>query len=128
MESPPRAVERVPMRVAWVETDASGRIHNTAPLRWAEAAEHSLMRRLGLGGVHGYPRRHVEATFHAPMAFGDEFDFVFEVERLGTTSVAYAWRAERGGVLCVEGRTVAVHVDADGRPAALPADFRAALA
>mgnify|MGYP006195985749 CR=1 FL=1 len=29
---------RARVRVEWSDTDASGRIHNTAPLRWAEAA------------------------------------------------------------------------------------------
>jgi acyl-CoA thioester hydrolase len=35
-------VERA--RVAWVDTDAGGRIHFTAAFRWAEAAETELMR------------------------------------------------------------------------------------
>ena len=34
-------------RVAWVDTDAGGRIHFTAAFRWAEQAETALMRRLG---------------------------------------------------------------------------------
>ena len=36
------------VRVAWVDTDAGGRIHFTAVFRWVEAAEVALMRRLGL--------------------------------------------------------------------------------
>jgi acyl-CoA thioesterase FadM len=35
-------------RVAWVDTDAGGRIHFTAAFRWAEATETGLMRELGL--------------------------------------------------------------------------------
>jgi len=48
--------------VAWVDTDAGGRIHFTAAFRWAELAETALMRRLGLiGATWGdYPRRKVE--------------------------------------------------------------------
>jgi acyl-CoA thioesterase FadM len=115
------------MRVAWADTDASGRIHFTAAFRWAETAEHALLRRLGLhppGNADGFPRRHVEATFHKPMCFADEFDLVLAAERIGRTSVTYAWQAVRDGQVCVEGRTVTVHVDRDGTPAPLPAALR----
>ena len=49
-------------RVAWVDTDASGRIHFTAAFRWAEATETSLYRELGLirensGGLAAAPGR-----------------------------------------------------------------------
>jgi acyl-CoA thioester hydrolase len=32
------------LRVNWIDTDASGRIHYTAALRYFEVAEHGLMR------------------------------------------------------------------------------------
>ncbi|HTS99108.1 MAG TPA: thioesterase family protein [Streptosporangiaceae bacterium] len=115
------------MRVAWADTDASGWIHCTAAFRWAEVAEHALLRRLGLappGTVGGFPRRHVEATYHRPLRFGDEFDLVLTAERIGRTSVTYAWRAVRDGQACVEGRTVVVHVDRDATPVPLPRALR----
>jgi hypothetical protein len=31
-----------PLRVAWVDTDAGGRIHWSAVFRWAELAEHAF--------------------------------------------------------------------------------------
>jgi acyl-CoA thioester hydrolase len=115
------------MRVAWADTDASGRIHCTAAFRWAETAEHALLRRLGLhppGNADGFPRRHVEATYHKALRFADEFDLVLCAERLGRTSVTYAWQAVRDGEVCVEGRTVVVHVDGDGTPVPLPQALR----
>ncbi len=115
------------MRVAWADTDASGRIHCTAVFRWAEAAEHALLRGLGLsppGNADGFPRRRVEATYHRPLWFADEFDLVLSAERIGRTSVTYAWQAIRDGQVCVEGRTVTVHVDGEGRPAPLPQALR----
>ena len=45
-------------------------------------------------------------------------------ERVGRTSVTYAWQAIRDGQVCVEGRTVTVHVDGDGAPAPLPQPLR----
>jgi acyl-CoA thioester hydrolase len=121
------AHHRERMRVAWADTDASGRIHFTAAFRWAEVAEHALLRRLGLsppGNADGFPRRHVEATYHQPLRFADEFDLVLAAERVGRTSVTYAWQAIRDGQVCVEGRTVTVHVDGEGTPTPLPPALR----
>jgi acyl-CoA thioester hydrolase len=119
--------QRERMQVAWADTDASGRIHFTAAFRWAEAAEHALLRRLGLtppGNADGFPRRHVEATYHRPLRFADEFDLELAAERVGRTSITYAWRVVRDGQVYVEGRTVTVHVDGDGIPAPVPEALR----
>lgn len=115
------------MRVAWVDTDASGRIHFTAAFRWAELAEHTMLRELGLDSVGEFPRRHVEAAFHRPLRFPDEFDLVLTAEHLGRTSVTYRWHAERDGEVCVEGRFVVVLVGDDGAPRALPDALRQKL-
>ena len=108
-------VER--MRVAWVDTDAGGRIHFTNAFRWAEVAETSLMRRIGmLDGWGDFPRKHVEAEFHHVLRFDDEFDVRLRVEAVGRTSITYAWTLEREGEICVSGRHTVVNVDRDGRP------------
>jgi acyl-CoA thioester hydrolase len=119
-------VER--MRVAWVDTDAGGRIHFTNAFRWAEVAETSLMRRLGMLERWGdYPRRHVEAEFHKVLRFEDEFDVRLRVEAVGRTSITYAWTLEREGEIYVSGRHTVVNVDREGRPEPLADDVRAAL-
>jgi acyl-CoA thioesterase FadM len=116
------------LRVAWVDTDAGGRIHFTAALRWAEAAETGLRRKLGLlDGWGNYPRRHVEADFHRVLVFEDEIEVTIRAAALGTSSITWSWRIERAGELCVDGVMVVVHVDADGRPASLPDEVRTAL-
>jgi len=114
--------------VAWVDTDAGGRIHFTAAFRWAEAAETGLMRKLGLLGRWGsYPRRHVEAEFHKVLVFEDEIETRIRVERVGRTSITYAWQIAKDGDVYIEGRHTAVLVDADGRPELLSDEMRAAL-
>lgn len=116
------------MRVAWVDTDAGGRIHFTNAFRWAEVAETSLMRRLGMLERWGdYPRRHVEAEFHKVLRFEDEFDVRLRVEAVGRTSITYAWTLERDGEVYVSGRHTVVSVDREGRPEPLADDVRAAL-
>ena len=119
-------VERT--RVAWVDTDAGGRIHFTAAFRWAELAETGLMRRLGLLDEWGsYPRRHVEADYLKVLVFEDEVEVRLRVERVGSTSITYAWTIAKNGEVYVEGRHTVVHVEEHGRPAELPQSVRAAL-
>ena len=116
-------------RVAWVETDAGGRIHFTAPFRWAEAAETGLRRSLGLlDDWADYPRRAVEAKYVEVLRFEDEFELELVAERVGTTSITYAWEIRRDRELCIRGRHTVVHVDAEGRPSPLPPYVRSALA
>src|SRR6266511_2351460 len=78
----PRHVAR--SRVAWIDTDAGGRIHFTAAFRWAEAAETALLRSLGLLDDWGdYPRRAVEAEYLAVLRFEDEFELELTAENVG---------------------------------------------
>ena len=120
-------VER--LRVAWADTDAGGRIHFTAAFRYAEIAETGLRRSLGLLEDWGdYPRRRVEADYHQVLRFEDEVDVRIRPERVGTTSIAWAWEIVRGEEVCVAGRHVVVHVDASGRSSAVPGVVREALA
>jgi YbgC/YbaW family acyl-CoA thioester hydrolase len=115
-------------RVQWVDTDASGRIHFTAVFRWAEAAEHGLGRELGLSWkATNLPRRHVEADYQRALEYDDEFELRLRAEKLGRTSIDYAWRIECRGELCVAGRHTVVHVGDDGRPAPLPDEVRTRL-
>jgi acyl-CoA thioester hydrolase len=122
-----RHLER--LRVAWVDTDAGGRIHFTAAFRYAERAETALMRDLGLiDRLVDYPRRRVEADFRSVLRFDDEVSVEIRADRIGTTSITWAWQISRGGEVCVDGRHTVVHVGADGRPAPLPDEVRERLA
>ena len=116
-------------RVAWVDTDAGGRIHFTAAFRWAEAAETALLRRLGfLGGEWGdYPRRKVEAEYLKVLRFEDEIEIRLHVENVGRTSVTYVWAIAKDGEAYIKGRHTVVRVDAEGHPEPLDDGLRAAL-
>jgi acyl-CoA thioester hydrolase len=116
-------------RVAWVDTDAGGRIHFTAAFRWAEAAETALMRRLGfLEGQWGdYPRRKVEAEYLKVLRFEDEIEIRLRVDKVGRTSITYAWTIAKDGEPHIKGRHTVVHVDGEGHPEPLGERVRAAL-
>jgi YbgC/YbaW family acyl-CoA thioester hydrolase len=116
------------VRVAWVDTDAGGRIHFTAVFRWVEAAEVALMRRLGLmAGWGNFPRRHVEADYLKVLVFADEVEVRLRIGRVGRTSITYGWQLAKDGEPYVTGSHTIVHVDEEGRPAQLPDELRATL-
>jgi len=117
------------LRVAWADTDAGGRIHWTAVFRWAELAEHALLRRLGRERSEAgpYPRRSTGAVYHRALEFDDEIEVQLGVAASGRTSVTFSWQITRGGELCVEGHHTVVHVGADGRAAPWPGHLRIGL-
>jgi acyl-CoA thioester hydrolase len=116
-------------RVAWVDTDAGGRIHFTAAFRWAEAAETALMRRLGFVDDRwgDYPRRRVEAEYFQVLRFEDEIEIRLRVDKVGRTSITYAWTIAKDGEPYIKGRHTVVRVDAAGQPEPLADGVRAAL-
>jgi YbgC/YbaW family acyl-CoA thioester hydrolase len=115
-------------RVRWAETDASGLFHYTHAFRWVEVAETELWRRLGrLELVALMPRRSVEAELLRPLSFDDEYDAVLWLERMGFTSITWAFEIVSSGECHVRGRVVAVNVDDQGRSTALTDDVRELL-
>ncbi|GAA2748787.1 MULTISPECIES: acyl-CoA thioesterase [Kitasatospora] len=75
-------------RVEWMDTDAAGHHHNTAVVRYLEAAEAALMHACGITGYFGAaPRVHYAADFTSPLRFGQEVTTHLTVERVGTSSL-----------------------------------------
>ncbi len=117
-------------RVEWMDTDAAGIWHWTTAMRFAEAAEAELHTALGIEDrTFGLtPRLAVAAEFRASLRFNDLVRIEFGVERVGRTSVAYAFTLARDGVLAAEGSLTACLVDREGgRARPWPDDLRAAL-
>ena len=115
-------------RVAWVDTDASGRIHFTAPFRWVEATEVALYRRLGLLDFgRAVPRRKLETDYRRALRFEDEVVVELRVARVGRTSISYEWSVLSSGELAIKGSHTLVHVGVDGRPIPIPDAVRDAL-
>jgi len=121
------------LRVRWVDTDASGRIHYTAAFRYFEAAEWEFFRRIGLSlrgheQTFSFPRVSVSATFHAPLYADDAIAVHIRPEHVGTTSVTFALEVFHGDVLCISGKVTSVFIGAQGRPIPVPEAIRQALA
>ncbi|MGE0824121.1 MAG: acyl-CoA thioesterase [Candidatus Binatia bacterium] len=122
------------MRVRWVDTDASGRIHYTAAFRYFEVAEWELFRKAGFplrshDEEFGLPRVDVQASFHSMLSVDDEIAVHIEVLRLGNTSVSFGYTIykEQETTPCVSGQVTAVFIDTNGRPIPIPDRIRHAL-
>ncbi|MEU9128449.1 thioesterase family protein [Kitasatospora sp. NPDC048540] len=113
---PSVTVER---RVEWSDTDAAGHHHFSAVLRWAEAAEAALLRGLGLDGLFGsIPRVHFEADYLTRLWFGDTVRVELRVDRVGTSSLHYAFDVHGPEGRAAAGRMSVVHSAATAKGAA----------
>jgi YbgC/YbaW family acyl-CoA thioester hydrolase len=121
------------VRVSFIDTDASGRIHFTAMLRYFEAAEQEFIRSLGFNYRDapkdmGFPRVRVECEYRAALIFDDVVDIVVSVRRVGTSSYTLAFDAVKDGVLTANGSLVVVCANrSQGRSQDLPGTLRDAL-
>ena len=121
------------LRVRWVDTDASGRIHYTAAFRYFEIAEWELFRRAGIPlrrheGEFGLPRKEVRATFHETITVDDKLAVHIEPERMGNTSLTLTIEVFKKKRNCISGKVTVVFVEKDGRPIPIPDQIRKALA
>jgi acyl-CoA thioesterase FadM len=116
-------------RVAWHDTDASGRIHFTAAFLWAEEAESGLFESAGIDprALIDYPRRRVEAEYLLPLRFGQRIDVRIGVAQIGRTSTTLEWEVVVDAGVAVRGRHTIVRVDGSGRPIPIDDATRHAL-
>lgn len=113
-------------RIEWADTDASGKYHNTAALRYVEAAETTLLDRLGI--VHElygrHPRVHISADFLESLRFRDPVEVSLTVEAVGATSVTYSFEIRSSDRVCARGRMVAVYLAGPGKTEPWPDEYR----
>lgn len=100
VEYPEASVERT---VEWVDTDASGHQHNSAILRWVEAAEAELFRSLGLPDYFpSAPRVQQVINYKAKLWFGQRVTAMVKIHALGRTSLTMAFEV-RGHAIGASG-------------------------
>ncbi|MGW0665250.1 acyl-CoA thioesterase [Streptodolium elevatio] len=128
MESTSPASVVIERRVEWVDTDAAGHHHHSAVLRWAEAAETVLLRRLGLEELYGsIPRVHYEADYRARLWFGETVRVELRVDKVGTTSLHYVFEVYGREGLAAAGRMSIARAAADSPTAAPWSEAQSAL-
>ncbi len=107
-------VFRWPVRILFIDTDASGRIHYTALLRYFEAAEIELFR---AAGAHddlekvAFPRVHVECDYRGAIYFDDELIIELSIGNMGRSSIELLYRAMKKGAVAANGKIVIAAMD-----------------
>lgn len=120
----------VESRVEWQDTDAAGHYHHSTVVRWAEAAEAVLLRRLSLAHLFGsIPRVRFEADYRARLWFGDVVRTEIRITKVGNSSLHYAFTVrDEGEWVAATGRMVTAHSAARATGATpWPADVREVL-
>ncbi|HBI46669.1 MAG TPA: acyl-CoA thioesterase [Planctomycetales bacterium] len=131
------AVFRTTRIVEFGDTDMAGIVHFANFFRYMEAAEHAFLRSLGLsvvmeyeGAKYGLPRVSASCDYLRPARFGETLTITVAVEKLGRSSITYAFDFTRDDEAIARGRVTAVFCRFDeGRPKAceMPEAFRAKL-
>ena len=106
---------RTTRRVEFHDTDLGGMMHFTGFFRAMEAAEHELLRHLGLSvtshdeqGDIGWPRVSASCDFQATVCFEDVVDIEVRVARLGKKSATYEFRFTHDGRPVAQGKMTSV--------------------
>ena len=106
-------------RVEFRDTDAAGIVHFSAFFPMMEAAEHEMLRSLGISvlprdtGERGvpavtWPRVSASCNYASAARFEDLLTITVRVARIGTTSVEYHVQFHRGDCLIADGKMTAV--------------------
>jgi acyl-CoA thioester hydrolase len=123
------ATFRTTRLVEFGDTDMAGIVHFAQFFRYMEAAEHALLRSLGLsvaidweGKKIGFPRVAASCDYVHPARFGDELTITVAVSRLGHSSVTYAFEFLKDEELIARGQITAVfcRVNTEGRLESCP--------
>jgi acyl-CoA thioester hydrolase len=101
--------------VEFADTDMAGIVHFAEFFRYMEAAEHAYLRGCGVGVFHDweghrltFPRVSASCDYVSPARFGDELTIEVSVERLGRTSIRYAFAIRKGDQQLATGQVTAV--------------------
>ena len=119
--------------VQFSETDMAGITHFANFAKWAEEAEHTWLRELGIPVIDsngGWPRVHFSIDFKAPVRMGETILVVLDIEKLGGSSIAYNFviNSASSEVVYATGKMVTVYVGMDGKPQEIPNDWKEKLA
>src|SRR5204862_4767070 len=83
-------------RLRWADSDAAGRLHFPRIFELVEEAESELVRHINwpMNRSCGYdfPRVHVDCNFMRVIDLDAPFRLVLSVEKLGRTSIRYAFK------------------------------------
>jgi acyl-CoA thioester hydrolase len=119
-----RFAAEVPLR--WVDVDSAGVVNNATYLSMMEQARFLYFQHLGLIADHAVPFVLAEVTtkFERPGRLGMRTEVATAVTKLGNTSFGMAYEVRAGDLVLATAVATLVFVDAQLRPAPIPAAWR----
>lgn len=124
-----------PVRVYYEDTDLAGIVYYANYLRFIERARTEWVRGLGVDQARlkadqglVFAVRRVEADYLSPARFDDLLEVRTSLLTLGGARLALRQEVWRDATLLFAARIDLVALQADGRPARLPAELRESLA
>jgi 4-hydroxybenzoyl-CoA thioesterase/acyl-CoA thioester hydrolase len=110
--------------VEFSDTDMAGIMHFSAYFRYMEAAEHELLRSIGLsvyaevgGAAISFPRVAASCQYKSPVRCENVLDIDVSVRRVGTKSVTYGFAFSHQGRQVADGEMTSVCCRVEhGRP------------
>lgn len=122
------------VRLRFVDTDASGRIHYSAMFRYFEEAETEFFRELGMPystletAETSYPRAHAACDYLSAIVSDDPMRIAVNVEKVGNSSFTIGFDVTVRDVPVARGRIVVVMMSrATQKSCALPSRLREVL-
>ena len=114
-----KACHRYKCEVSFSDTDASGWVHFSRILVFAERAEHDFLKLAGIGvfesGRGGWPRVRVVCDYKRPLRFQDAIEVEIDLKEIGNTSLTWRFEIKKGdGELAATGEMVSVKVNDSG--------------
>jgi 4-hydroxybenzoyl-CoA thioesterase/acyl-CoA thioester hydrolase len=106
---------RTTHRVEFSDTDMAGIVHFANFFRFMEAAEHAYLRACGLSVLGQwqdqtitFPRVHASCDFLRPARFEEVLEIEVEVDRIGRSSVHFAFTVHKDGEVIARGKITTV--------------------
>ncbi|MBB6447645.1 acyl-CoA thioesterase [Bacillus benzoevorans] len=123
------------IRIQFVDTDASGRIHYSAIFRYFEIMDHDFFRRIGYSykkiitlGLD-IPRVHVECNYLGNIEYDDELEVRVSISKIGNSSYTLSFGFYKEDVLVAKGSLTNVFVDREsGKSVKIPEFIKTELA
>ncbi len=114
-----KACHRFKCEISFADTDASGWVHFSKILVFAERAEHEFLKQAGIGvfesGKGGWPRVRIVCDYKRPLRFQDEIEVEIDIKAMGDTSLTWQFEIKKsGGELAATGEMVSVKVNESG--------------
>ena len=116
-------------RVHFADTDAAGVVHFSTILCYAEEAEHDLLASLDIPLLKdgGWPRVSVHCDYLAPLKAMDLVDVSLSIERIGESSLTWAFTINAGDKQVAVGTMTSVRVGREGKVESISPSWRESL-